>query len=424
MDFGGYKLRKFVLLFLILLIGIVGFAAHYVEIETVTSTDVILSVKSYYDSEENPRVYLYTPTGFIKAKNIENNLYEFKDGKYSWVIPIVYGKDTMGHTITGVVSEVVLNLEEFKKLVNLKVFTDPNNLNLVIKVETDYKIFDAKIDNIPLNIIKISNGYLLITDKKRKEFNNNLDITLTIKNGKKKKVNYNLFTLNGFTTYLRGDFTPYVVNIIGIHVVKKGEILWEIANKYGVRTADLQIINDIEDPNKIYPGMRLKIGTVQFLEGLTTIVVNLYTSRLAVYYSNKLVKEFPVAIGRSDATPPGIYWILDKQIDPALYWFGEYIPPRSPINGLGTRFLQFSDPSFGIHGTTKPWEIGKKTSHGCIRMFNFDVETIDSFVDLGSPVIIIKDDRDFPEDLNNLPEFLAFKQNLASKSEETIPNRR
>jgi len=424
MDFGGHKLRKFVVIFLILLICIIGFTAHYVEIETVTSTDVILSVTPYYDAIEKPRVYLYTPTGFIKAKNIKDNLYEFKDGMYSWVIPIVYGRDTLNHTITGVVSDVVLNLQEYKKSINLKVFTDPDNLTLIIKVETDYKIFDAKIDNISLDIIKISNGYLLVTDKKRKEYNNNLIITITMKNGKKKKVNYNLFTLNGFTTYLRGDFTPYVTNIIGMHTVKSGETLWEIANKYGVRTADLQIINKLDDPNKIYSGMKLKIGTVQFLEGLTTIVVNLYTSRLAVYYSGKLVKEFPVSIGRSDATPPGIYWILDKQIDPALYWYGEYIPPRSPINGLGTRFLQFSNPSFGIHGTTKPWEIGRKISHGCIRMFNFDVETLDSFADLGSPVIVIKDDKDFPENLTDLPEFLAFKENLASKSDEIIPNRR
>jgi lipoprotein-anchoring transpeptidase ErfK/SrfK len=416
-DVGGRKLKKFLVLILSYL-SILLLAAHYVEIESVSSTGVILSVKPYYDAVEKPRVYLYSPTGFIKAKNIEDNLYEFKDGKYSWVIPIVYGKDTLNHTITGVVSDVILDIREYKKSINLKVYTDTRNLNLVIKVETDYIVSDAKVDDIPLNIVKIADGYLLITDKRRKEFQNNLNITFLMKNGKKKQLNYNLFTLNGFTTYLRGDFTPYVKTIIGTHVVQRGETLWEIANKYGVRTADLQIINNLEDPNKIYSGMKLKIGTVQFLEGLTTIVVNLYTSRLAVYYSEKLVKEFPVAIGRSDATPPGIYWILDKQVDPALYWYGEYIPPRSPVNGLGTRFLQFSDPSFGIHGTTKPWEVGRRISHGCIRMFNFDVETLDAFVDLGSPVIVIKDDRELPDNLSDLPEFITFKNNLLSKKNE------
>ncbi|SHH44133.1 L,D-transpeptidase family protein [Thermosipho atlanticus] len=403
---------KKILSLIFLYIFLITFGAHYVEIETVTSTEVLLSVTPYYEPSISPKVYLYTPTGFIIARKAGNNLYEFRDGNYSWVIPIVYGKNNLNQIVTGVVSNVILDLREYKKSINLKVYTDPESKSLVAKVETEYTIVKAKVDDIRLDVIKTSEGYLLITKKPRKEFRNQLIITIRLKNGKEKKVEYNLFTLNGFTTYLRGDFTPYITNIFGTHTVKKGEILWEIANKYGVRTADLQIINKLEDPNKIYPGMKLKIGTVQFLEGLTTVVVNLSTSRLAVYYAGKLVKIFPVAIGRSDATPPGIYWILDKQIDPALYWYGEYIPPRSPINGLGTRFLQFSNPTYGIHGTTKPWEIGRRISHGCIRMFNFDVETLDAFVNLGSPVIVIKEYKNFPDNLSDLPEFTAFKEKM------------
>jgi len=149
-DVGGRKLKKFLVLILSYL-SILSLAAHYVEIESVSSTGVILSVKPNYDAVEKPRVYLYSPTGFIKAKNIEDNLYEFKDGKYSWVIPIVYGKDTLNHTITGVVSDVILDIREYKKSINLKVYTDTRNLNLVIKVETDYIVSDAKVDDIPLN---------------------------------------------------------------------------------------------------------------------------------------------------------------------------------------------------------------------------------------------------------------------------------
>ncbi len=43
------------------------------------------------------------------------------------------------------------------------------------------------------------------------------------------------------------------------HVVKKGEVLSEIATKYHVYTKDLMRINDIDDPRKLFVGMKLKL---------------------------------------------------------------------------------------------------------------------------------------------------------------------
>lgn len=385
------------------------FSAHYVEVENVTSTNVTLRVTPYYDAIVNPKVYIYGPTGFVRAKNIKDDLYEFEDGLYKWVIPIIFGKNKFGQTVTGVLPHPIVDIYQYRKNINIKVITDPENLSLTVKVNTDYEVISGEIDKNRMILIKTDEGYILYTNKQRKNCQNTLKIKVKVSKEKIKEISFNLFTLNGFTTYLRGDFTPYVVEKITTHVVKKGETLWEIAKKYKVRTADLQIINNLDEPDKIYAGMKLDIGTVQFTEGLTSVVVNLATSRLAVYYAKKLVKVFPVAIGRSDSMPPGIYWILDKQIDPALYWFGEYIPPRSPINGLGTRFLQLSNPTYGIHGTTKPWEIGRRISHGCVRMFNKDVEVLDAFVNLGSPVFVIKSFESFPEKLSDIPEFKEFK---------------
>ncbi|ANQ54006.1 hypothetical protein BG95_06195 [Thermosipho sp. 1063] len=400
---------KKIYMILYLFLTVLLFSAHYVEVHTVTATGIVLSITPYYSAVKAPKVYIYGPTGFVRAENIGNNIYEFEDGKFSWIVPIIFGENRFGQIVTGVLPTPIIDVYQYKKNVSVKVLTNPKDLSLTVKVDTDYDVVSGDIDGDKMILIKSDSGYILYTDKKRKEHQNILKITVKLDGKKSKDVTYKLFTLNGFTTYLRGDFTPYVFNKITTHVVKKGETLWEIAKKYGVRTADLQIINELDDPNKIYAGMRLDIGKVQFTEGLTSIVVNLATSRLAVYYAGKLVKIFPVAIGRSDSMPPGIYWIFDKQIDPALYWFGEYIPPRSPINGLGTRFLQLSNPKYGIHGTTKPWEIGRRISHGCVRMFNRDVETLDSFVDLGSPVFVVKNFKDFPENLSNIPEFVKFK---------------
>ncbi|QTA38909.1 L,D-transpeptidase family protein [Thermosipho ferrireducens] len=394
---------------------IIAFSAHKITIESVTSTGVTLEVIPYYETKTLPRVYVYGPTGFQIAKHKKDNLYSIPNMNSDWLIPIVYGTNVNGNIIFGSVSKPILYLNDFKSGIKIKVLTNPDDLSMTVSVESNLNIFKAYVDDLELMHFEADGVKILFTDKKRGEGINILRIFFKLPNNRVKRVEYKLFTLAGYTTYLRGDSTPYVVQIKGIHKVQRGENLWEIATKYGVRTADLQIINNLEDPDKIYPGMKIKIGIVQFTEGLTTVVVNLSTSRLAVYYAGKLVKVFPVAIGRSDAMPPGNYWIYDKRIDPALYWYGEYIPPSSPINGLGTRYLQFSDPTYGIHGTSKPWEIGRRISHGCVRMNNKDVEALDAFVDLGSPVIVIKNYEDFPQELEKLPEFIAFRTSLKDK---------
>lgn len=71
-----------------------------------------------------------------------------------------------------------------------------------------------------------------------------------------------------------------------------------------------------------------------------------------------------------------------------------YIPPfgtpqREVPNALGTRALALGD-GYLIHGT---WEgtrssIGSYASHGCIRMYNEDVERLFAMVDKGTEVLI------------------------------------
>lgn len=46
---------------------------------------------------------------------------------------------------------------------------------------------------------------------------------------------------------------------ITIYVVQKGDTLWKIAKRYNTAIEDIVAINDIEDPNKIYPGQKLLI---------------------------------------------------------------------------------------------------------------------------------------------------------------------
>ena len=45
-----------------------------------------------------------------------------------------------------------------------------------------------------------------------------------------------------------------------------------------------------------------------------------------------------------------------------------------PNNPVGLVWIDLTDPTYGIHGTPGPSDIGKAQSHGCIRLTNWDAE--------------------------------------------------
>ncbi len=196
-----------------------------------------------------------------------------------------------------------------------------------------------------------------------------------------------LLGIKGLLLPLYPPTIPFEYRVIANHQVLQGEYLYQLASEYEVERADLEILNE-DATNGLHAGDQLIIGSVVFQESPYVIEVSLEKCQLTLHYDGQSLLTFPVAVGRGVSTPSGIYTIKRKVEDPALYWEGEYIQPLSPINGLGKWWLELSNPQYGIHGTNKPWEIGKRISHGCIRMFNEDVTLLQSLVPIGTRVVI------------------------------------
>lgn len=124
----------------------------------------------------------------------------------------------------------------------------------------------------------------------------------------------------------------------------------------------------------------------------TEIHINVPELMLRLYDNNKLLKEYPVALGTTyERTPVGNYKISSKEKDPT--WIpGSGFSDKTPVppgadNPLGSRWMEFS-PALGIHGTNKDWDIERPVSGGCVRMHNTDVEELYGLVDVGTPVTI------------------------------------
>lgn len=126
---------------------------------------------------------------------------------------------------------------------------------------------------------------------------------------------------------------------------------------------------------------------------LKGLVINLPSRTIEYYVDNKLVREYPIAIGKPGTpTPLGEYTVIDKEINP--YWYPPeapgYFVTSGPYNPLGYRWMGFAG-NYGIHGTNDPWSIGSAVSNGCIRMYEEDVEKLFAMVEYGTPVRVTYD---------------------------------
>jgi lipoprotein-anchoring transpeptidase ErfK/SrfK len=118
------------------------------------------------------------------------------------------------------------------------------------------------------------------------------------------------------------------------------------------------------------------------------IVISLQDRKLALIEGDEVVKIWDTAVGaKSSPSPSGTFTIANRVIKPSYYHSGKVIP-SGPSNPLGTRWLGLSIKGFGIHGTNAPKSIGKRASHGCIRMKNRDVEELFELVKAGDTVEI------------------------------------
>jgi lipoprotein-anchoring transpeptidase ErfK/SrfK len=112
----------------------------------------------------------------------------------------------------------------------------------------------------------------------------------------------------------------------------------------------------------------------------------------------QLAAEFPATVGSTERpAPTGKFAVRfvahnpDYTYDPKRLTFG----PRAggkltikpgPNNPVGSTWIDLSIPTYGIHGSPDPREIGKTASHGCVRLTNWDVAALGQAVRKGTVV--------------------------------------
>ena len=206
---------------------------------------------------------------------------------------------------------------------------------------------------------------------------------------------------------------PEGTDVIGeIQVATAGadDTLLDIARRYDLGYDEIIAANPGVDVWLPGDGTRIVLPT-QFVlpdaprEGL---VLNLAAMRLFYYPKSEpgvpaTVITHPIGIGREGwKTPEGRSRITQKMANPS--WTvpasvrrehaanGDPLPPvvpPGPDNPLGEFALRLSLPSYLIHGTNKPYGVGMRVSHGCVRLYPEDIARLFPQVPVGTPVRIV-----------------------------------
>jgi len=121
---------------------------------------------------------------------------------------------------------------------------------------------------------------------------------------------------------------------------------------------------------------------------------------LGVHEGEKMLASLPITPGSGYlATPPGTWRILGIAQMPTFRWdagvlnYGvrtsnAYELPIGPNNPVGVMWIGLSKAGIGIHGTNSPQNIGRTSSHGCMRTANWDVVRLVKHISKGMTVII------------------------------------
>jgi lipoprotein-anchoring transpeptidase ErfK/SrfK len=126
------------------------------------------------------------------------------------------------------------------------------------------------------------------------------------------------------------------------------------------------------------------------------------TSRALHYWSEDgaTYKLYPTSVPLTeDLTRKGRTEVVEKVVNPP--WrptpdmrvrnpeWPEMVPGGDPTNPLGVRALYLSWQYYRIHGTHDTRKIGRRSSNGCIGLYNEHILELFSFAQVGTQVLLI-----------------------------------
>ena len=172
----------------------------------------------------------------------------------------------------------------------------------------------------------------------------------------------------------------------------------KIAEKFHVSERYLEALNPGADFGAA--GTEILVaaaGDDRLSAGVARIEVDKSRSAVRAYAEDgTLLASYPATIGSSSFPSPSGAMTVRAVAPEATYHFDpegrDWGPDRTltiaagPNNPVGGIWIDLSKDGYGIHGTPEPRLIGKTSSHGCVRLTNWDAAELAEAVGQGTAV--------------------------------------
>jgi len=205
-------------------------------------------------------------------------------------------------------------------------------------------------------------------------------------------------------SYLDGTSFPQVVGKNRPYFIGPGEDLIQLAWRGGVGYKALVRANPEVDPWLPRTGEQITLPYAMIVPSNLQTGITINLAELRLYYvweenGRRRLRAYPISVGAEGLqTPEGEFKVKNMVENPT--WTapasireerpdGPHSIPPGPDNPLGDHWIGLSIPGYGIHGTNKPLGVGRRVSHGCIRLYPEDVRDLFSRVKVGTRVHII-----------------------------------
>jgi len=171
-----------------------------------------------------------------------------------------------------------------------------------------------------------------------------------------------------------------------------------IAEKFHMSQELLRALNPSID--RAAPGDAITVVATRAvpIDGtVTRIEIDGLAAALRAYASDgRLLAAYPATVGSGDfPSPNGKMEVRAIAATPAYYFSPEgrnWGPDKrltiapGPNNPVGSTWIDLTKEGYGIHGTPDPRLIGKTSSHGCVRLTNWDAQELAKAVEKGTTV--------------------------------------
>lgn len=195
---------------------------------------------------------------------------------------------------------------------------------------------------------------------------------------------------------------PAIIGEVGHYVTRYEDSLVDLARKYNLGYTEMVTANPGVDPWVPGAGVDIVLPMRHIVPAgpRRGILLNLSDQRLYYFHPDgRTVTSVPIGVGdEGSKTPSGTTTIVRKKANPTWYvpksitaedpTHPSIVKP-GPDNPLGTHALYLGWPAYLIHGTNKPLGVGRRVSHGCVRLYPEDIVRMFRDLPIGTQVSVV-----------------------------------